>query len=59
MRFADDELAVGADFHDRKADVLVIRHFAPIGEIAAGALRAAFDDVPGERSLGEFVVVVP
>ena len=57
--FADDELAVGADFNDGKADVFVVGHIAPVGEVAAGALGAAFDDVAGQCRLGEFVVVVP
>ncbi|MCY1423761.1 hypothetical protein D9M71_394840 [compost metagenome] len=39
--------------------MLVVRHLFPVGEIAAGALRAAFDDVPGECGLGQPVVVVP
>ncbi|MNL23555.1 hypothetical protein D3C87_1449490 [compost metagenome] len=39
--------------------MFVVGHIAPIGEVATGALRAAFDDVPGQRSLGQFVVVVP
>ena len=39
--------------------MLVVRHLLPVGEIAAGALRAAFDDVPGEGGLGQSVVVVP
>ena len=57
--FIDGELAVGADLDDGKTDVRVVRHLAPIGEIAAGALGAAFDDVPGQGGLGEAVVVVP
>ena len=57
--FADDELAVGADFDDGKTDVLVVGHVAPIGEVAAGTLCAAFDDVAGQGRLGQFVVVMP
>ncbi len=57
--FADDELAVGADFDDGKTDVFVVGHGAPVGEVAARALGAAFDDVPGQCRLGELVVVMP
>ena len=55
----DDELAVGADLDHGEADVLVVRHLLPIGEVAAGALCATLDDVPGQCGLGQVVVVVP
>src|SRR5471032_2375870 len=57
--FIDGELAVGTDLYDGKTNVLVVRHVTPIGEVATGALCAAFDDVPGEGGLGEAVIVLP
>ena len=59
LDLADGELAVGTDLHNRETDVFVVRHLPPIGEVAAGALRAAFDDMPGQCRLGQAVVVLP
>ncbi|MNY11073.1 hypothetical protein D3C86_1440820 [compost metagenome] len=39
--------------------MLVVRHAVPVGEVAAGALRAAFDDMPGQGGLGQAVVIAP
>ncbi|CRQ82760.1 hypothetical protein PAERUG_E16_London_17_VIM_2_04_14_02801 [Pseudomonas aeruginosa] len=58
-RLGHHEAPVGLDLDDGETDVLVVRHLLPVGEIAACALRAAFDDVPGEGGLGQSVVVVP
>ena len=55
----DGELAVGADFDDREADVFVVGHVTPVGEVTAGALGAAFDDMPGQGGLGQVIVVLP
>ncbi|MNI47633.1 hypothetical protein D3C73_1021630 [compost metagenome] len=52
-------MAVSADFNDGETDVFVVGDVAPVGKVAAGALRAAFDDMAGEGGLGELVVVVP
>ena len=53
-----DEAAVGLALDDREPHVLIARHRLPVGEVAAGALRAALDDVAGERALREPIVVV-
>ena len=58
FRLGDDEAAVGLALDDREPHVLVARHRRPVGEVAAGALRAALDDVAGERALREPIVVV-
>ena len=55
----DGERSVGLGFHDGIADVGQIRNVLPIHlAIAAGALRAAFDDVPGDGAGGQLVVIV-
>ena len=49
------EAAVARHFGDREAHVVVVRHQPPIGEIAAVALRAAFDDVAAQRAGGKAI----
>ncbi len=59
FRLADDELAAGLDFDDGETHVgVALAHQLPVGEVAAGALRAAFDDVARYRAGGELVVFV-
>ena len=49
--FCDHECAVRRRFDDRKSDVRQIGNAAPLVlAISAGALRAAFDDVTGDRA---------
>ena len=57
-RFGDHERAVLVALGDREAHVVKVRHLAPVGEVAAGALGAAFDHMAGQGALGELVVVV-
>ena len=55
----DDEGAVGLGFDDRIADVRHVGNVLPIHlAVAAGTLRAAFDDVAGDGAGGELVLVV-
>jgi hypothetical protein len=54
----DDEAAVSAALGDRKAHVVPAGHALPVGVVAAGGLRAAFDQVPGQAALRELVEVV-
>jgi hypothetical protein len=56
----DDETAVLADSPDRKAEPREICHIlvAGIGEIAAGDLAGAFQQMPGDRPLPEQIPVV-
>jgi hypothetical protein len=55
----DDELAVRLHLGDRIADVEHRRDALPVGEVAAGHLRAALEEVPGGDAGGEAVPVVP
>ena len=58
-RLGDRELAVLAHLDDRKAHVgIAVLHQLPVGEVAAGALRTAFDDVTRDASRREQVVLV-
>ncbi|MNQ75651.1 hypothetical protein D3C85_904550 [compost metagenome] len=59
FRLGHAETAIGLDFDDGEADVLVIRHRFPVGEVATGALGATLDQVAGEGGLGQLVVVAP
>ena len=55
----DDERAVGAGLDDRIADVGEVGNLPPVVQaVAAGALRAALDDVAGDDAGGEAVPVV-
>jgi len=56
--FGDHATAVGKTFGNREAHVLPAGHFAPVGKEPAGALGAAFDQVPHKAAGGEGVVVV-
>ena len=51
-RLGDGDRAVVAHLRDRKADAVDVRHVlqAGLGEIAAGRLPAAFEQVPGEHA---------
>ena len=52
----DDERAVGACFDDGIADVGEIGNRSPVVQtVAARALRAALDDVPGDDAGGELI----
>src|SRR3546814_7222819 len=58
-RLGDDKAAIGFNLDDRKTHVGIdVADRLPVREVAAGALRAAFDDVTGQRAGGELVVVV-
>src|SRR3546814_7729050 len=58
-RLGDDKAAIGFNLDDRKTHVgIAVADRLPVREVAAGALRAAFDDVTGQRAGGELVVVV-
>ena len=57
-RLGDDEAAFGAALGDREAHVVPAGHAGPIGVVAAGGLRAAFDQVAGEAALRQLVQVV-
>ena len=46
----DDQRAIAGAFGNRAADTVPAGHIAPIGEGAAGRLRPAFDQVPGQRA---------
>ncbi len=55
----DGEGAIGLGFDDGVADVRHVGNVLPIHlAVAAGTLRAAFDDVAGDRARREFVVIV-
>ena len=54
----DRERAVGGRFDDRVADAREVGHLTPVGVVAAGALRAAFDDVAGDGARCEAVPVL-
>ncbi len=57
--FGDDESAIGLGFDDRIADVRHIGNALPIHlAIAAGALRAAFDDMSGDCARCKLVVLI-
>src|SRR5471030_2288564 len=57
--FGDAETAVGFGLDDGVADVRHVGDGLPIHlAVAAGALRAALDDVAGDGSSGQFIVVV-
>ena len=57
--FGDSERAVGFHFDDGVADGGHVGNRLPVYlAVASGALRAAFDDVAGDRSRREFVPVV-
>ena len=49
----DDERAVRLRLGDRVADVEHRRHAQPVGEVSAGGLRAALEDVAGGDAGGE------
>jgi hypothetical protein len=53
-----DERAVGERFEHRIADARPVAHVAPVGEVAARALRAALDDVAGDDARGKPIPVV-
>ena len=58
-RLGDDAASVFGDFDDRKSDVRGVGHVEPVGADAAGDLRAAFDQMAGDRRAGqsiEFIV---
>jgi len=52
------ETSIGGDLGQRVADLRDVARLAPVGEIAAGGLGPAFDEVAGERTGGQQVVVV-
>ena len=58
LRLGDDEGAVGETFGDRPADVFPAGfHIAPVREIAARDLRAAFEQMAAQRALSQQIVV--
>ena len=54
----DGEGTVGLALDNRIADMRPVRHLFPVCEQPTGPLCAAFDDVPGERSCAELVILV-
>src|SRR5205823_10762753 len=50
--------AISSYFHDGESDVVIVRNVQPIGADPAGNLRAAFDQVAGNRGPGNMIVVV-
>ena len=54
----DHRGAVGGDLRDGEPRLLEVGDAAEAGEVAAGGLRAAFDDMSGAHRAGEGVVVV-
>ena len=57
-RLGHHERAISMTFNDGIAVVGPIGHALPIGKQTASGLRAAFDDVAGQRALGQPVVVI-
>ena len=58
-RLGDHAAPVVGDFGDREADPVDVGHFEPIGRDAAGDLRAALDQMPGDGRAGQAVPIVP
>ena len=56
--FGADEAAVTGDLSNGVTHVHHAGHLVPVGEVAAGGLGAAFQDVAGQRSHGQLVHVV-
>jgi hypothetical protein len=57
--FGHGERSVRLGFHDGVADVGQVRDVLPVHlTVAAGALRAALDDVSGDDARGELVIVL-
>ena len=56
--FGDGEGAVGLDLGDGVADVAEARDLLKESVVAAAALRAALDDVPGGERAGQRVIIV-
>ena len=53
-----DEGSVGLELQDGESDVDVARHFLPVGEVSSRRLGSALDEMGGDDSLGEPIVVV-
>ncbi len=57
--FGDNKSAVGRGFNDRETDVGEVGNAAPLVlAVAAGTLRAALNDVPGDCAGSDLVPIV-
>ena len=60
FRLGDEKAAVAAHFGNREAHVGVAASYRfPVGEVAAGGLGTALEQMPGQAALGQLVVVLP
>ena len=59
-RLGAREAAILGDLGNRVADIVeCLRDLVPVGIVAPGGLRSAFEDVPGEAAASEAIEIIP